>query len=335
MNVNKEMTGVDKKYFAIFNGAEGEDALSILTTKLFEKQKEEWTALADGHAMLQKALVREIDGGSWRGLIQCNPGRIVSSGAKIDPESLKNRPCFLCPDNLPARQQTILYRSNFNILCNPAPIFPGHLTVAAIRHVPQSLLGNVASLLLLAEDFGPGSTVFYNGPRAGASAPDHLHFHVVPRGVMPIEKEVLIQGREAEKKDVNGAKIFRTKGLVRGVLVVRADRVSAVVSAIERIVGVLGRSTLSEEEPMLNLFCSFSEGGWQLLLFPRLKHRPDAFFREGEGQLLVSPGSADMGGVVSAPREKDFHVLTAASIAEIYREVAFDDVMIGELFSEL
>jgi len=324
------------RYFAGFDGETVGVSLAGLAAELLGKQKKNWPALGEGYVALEKSLTKEIDGGNWRVQIQCNPRRIVSSGAKLDPEAIKRRPCFLCPENLPAAQEAILYRHDYNVLCNPAPIFPGHLTIAARRHTPQSLLENMDLLLLLAADFGPGTTVFYNGPRAGASAPDHLHFQVAPSGLMPIEKEALVQGRGADKKCIDGVEIFRTKGLARGVLVLRGAGDSAVIKAVERILRILGnRINASADEPPLNIFCTRTEGVWQLLLFPRLKHRPDAFFREGERQLVVSPGAADMGGVIVAPREKDFHALTAEKVADIYREVACDEALVGRLLAEL
>jgi hypothetical protein len=72
-----------------------------------------------------------------------------------------------------------------------------------------------------------------------------------------------------------------------------------------------------------------------MLLFPRLKGRPDSFFRKGGEQLVISPGAVEMGGVIISPRERDFYALTAETVAAIYREVAFDDVMIGEILAEL
>jgi len=328
--------GADSKYFSGFDGGKGRGSLTCLSAELLEKQKKNWPALAEGYDTLEKSLTREIDGGSWRVQLQCNPRRVVSSGAKLDPESIKNRPCFLCPENLPDGQEAILYRNHYNLLCNPAPIFPGHLTIAAVRHTPQALLENIDLLLLLADDFGSGTVVFYNGPRAGASAPDHLHFQAAPCGFMPIEKDVFIQGRGADKKSIDGVEIFRTKGLARGVLVMRGSRDSAVIGVVERILRTLGnRRTASAGEPLLNIFCTRTEEGWRLLLFPRLKHRPAAFFCEGEERLFVSPGAADMGGVIITPRESDFYALTAEKVADIYREVAFDDAMVGELLSEL
>jgi len=337
MASDKIANAPERGYFSIFTGRKGPGSLADPAAGLLNKQKKNWPVLGEGYAALEKSLTRQIDGGKWRVHIQCNPRRMVSSGAKLDPESIERRPCFLCPENLPAAQEAILYRDNYHILCNPAPIFPGHLTIAAIRHTPQSLLENIESLLLLADDFGPGTTVFYNGPRAGASAPDHLHFQAAPCGLMPIEEEALAApGQRIGARVRDGVEIFGTRGLARGVLVISGGSDSAVIRTFERIFAVLvGRLTFVEGEPPLNIFCSRIAEGWRLLLFPRLKHRPDAFFREGRDKLVLSPGAADMGGVIIAPREGDFSALTAAMVADIYREVAFDDAMVGEVLAGL
>jgi hypothetical protein len=154
---------------------------------------------------------------------------------------------------------------------------------------------------------------------------------------MPIEQDVGKQGRGGQVKYAGGVEVSRTEGLARGVLVISGGNPSTVISVVERILVILAaRPPVGQgEEPPLNVFCSRTEEGWRLLLFPRLKGRPSAFFREGEQRLVVSPGAVDMGGVIIAPRERDFHVLTAETVAEIYREVAFDDEMTGEVLAEL
>ena len=49
-------------------------------------------------------------------------------------------------------------------------------------HCPQAMEENIGHFLRLIKDFKEGLTVLYNGPRCGASAPDHLHFQVIPSG---------------------------------------------------------------------------------------------------------------------------------------------------------
>ena len=336
VNIHKdENVTLSEKYFGVYDGRDKGLSLAGISAELLAAQKETWSVLQNGYTALRESLVKEIDGGSWKVQIQCNTHRMFSSGAKVDPEAIKKRPCFLCPKNLPAEQKAILYRNNYHILCNPMPIFPGHLTIPHIRHIPQSLAEDMETMLLLADDFGDRTTIFYNGPRSGASAPDHLHFQAAPRGHMPIEEDVAKQIGKAKKKLIGTVAVFRTKGLGRGVLVIRGSDGAAIVSTVKRVLAILGCMTAAEGEPLLNVLCRRFEEGWELLIFPRLKHRPDAFYAEGEQQLIVSPGSADMSGVIIAPREKDFHRLTAGMVASIYREVVFDDAMVEKALSQL
>jgi hypothetical protein len=66
------------------------------------------------------------------------------------------------------------------------------------------------------------------------------------------------------------------------------------------------------------------ERKWQLVIFPRRKHRPEAFFRDGDARVVISPGVIDMGGVLITPVEKDFSRLDAAAVEGIYEEVSLD-----------
>ncbi len=204
---NGTVEELERRCFAVFDGARETVPLADLAAGLLERQKKNWPGLAEGYAALEAVRVREIRGDGWGVNVQFNPRRIVSSGANLDPESLRRRPCFLCPENLPPEQQAILYRDDYLILCNPAPIFPAHLTIAHVRHLPQSLPDNLEIFLRLAADFGPRTTVFYNGPRCGASAPDHLHFQAAPAGLLPVEEEILDPRKRVGARRRDGVEI--------------------------------------------------------------------------------------------------------------------------------
>jgi len=331
----KTEEGLMRECFAVFDGTGGTTPLADLSASLLAEQKKSWPGLAKGYEALEGSGLREISGEGWGVRIQFNPIRIASSGADIDPESIRRRPCFLCPGHRPTEQQAILYRNDYLILCNPMPIFPGHLTIAHRRHLPQTLRGNIIPFLRLASDFGPRMILLYNGPFAGASAPDHLHFQAAPAGLMPVEKEIPDPRKRAgswRRKDV---KICRAAGLERGILIIEGEKEEAVASAAEEAIKALGRLTLSDGEPLLNLLCTHTGEGWRLLLFPRRSHRPDAYSREGEDGLLISPGAADMGGLLVTPRERDFRALTPELVAGIFREVAFDDVAVEALLDAI
>jgi ribosomal protein S18 acetylase RimI-like enzyme len=330
-----EDAALPRRLDSVYPGRGDAPPLIEAASGLLERQRKEWPGLAEGYAALEAVRVREIRGESWRVKVQFNPRRIVSSGARLDPESIRGRPCFLCREHLPPEQRAILYREAYLVLCNPAPIFPGHLTIAHLRHLPQSLPNNLEIFLQLAVDFGPRMIVFYNGPRCGASAPDHLHFQAAPAGLMPVEKEILAHGNRAEGKKRDAAVLWRAEGIGRGAFVIEGEHAAGVTAAFGEAVGALRRTVPSDDEPMMNVFCAHTGEGWRLMLFPRRKHRPDAYFREGEGRLCVSPGAVEMGGVFITHREEDFRALDPELVREVYREVAFDDAATAALFDAL
>jgi hypothetical protein len=355
-----------RRLFAVFPEKEN-PSLDALAKRLLERQKISWPGLAEGHAALEEARIREIRGDNWTVKVQFNPRRIVSTGARLDSEAIRRRPCFLCLSNLPPEQRAILYRETFVVLCNPAPIFPGHLTIAHCRHLPQSILENLEILLRLAADFGPGMTLFYNGPRCGASAPDHLHFQAAPAGLVPVEAEVLEPGNRVGVRRLKGVSLWRTQGLGRGILVIEGSSAASVASAFGETLAALFHLTgsasrrprpargveghnakqipslpgslapqaesyrLSADEPMVNLLCTHTGSAWRVIVFPRRTLRPAAYYHEGEKRLLVSPGAVDMCGMVITPLEKDFLVLDRGLLEEVFREVALDDSALDSL----
>ena len=312
------------KIFASFNGGKSEPALSGLCLNLLTQQKSLWPELSKGIAALDHVSVRDLQCNGFSVKLQFNPARIISSAAPVDPQSIKQRPCFLCTENLPEAQKGILYRQNFLILCNPFPIVKRHYTVSHINHIPQSLSGAIPFLLDLAKDLSPDFDVFYNGPRAGASAPDHLHFQAAPAGVLPVEKELRENHNRRPVKLIDGISLFRAGNLGREVLVIEGKTIDSIETALLTIIDRLKTAIPTSDEPMMNLFCSCRGNTWRLVIFPRRKHRPDAFFREGDARVVVSPGVIDMGGLLITPIEKDFDRLDAAAVEGIYGEVSLD-----------
>jgi len=79
---------------------------------------------------------------------------------------------------------------------------------------------------------------------------------------------------------------------------------------------------LQQGEPMINLLAYYDDS-WQVLLFPRDRHRPWQYFEEGEQNILLSPASVDMGGTLITPLEKDFEKITREDIMDIFSQVSF------------
>jgi ribosomal protein S18 acetylase RimI-like enzyme len=320
---------------ATFTGTTKLPALDEIVARLLAGQQQTWAGLGEGYAALAEARVREVRGERWRVMIQFNPRRMASSSARIDPASPPKRPCFLCLGNLPPDQKAILYRDAYLILCNPAPIFPGHLTIAGCLHRPQSFAEHQELFLRLAQDFGPRMIVFYNGPFCGASAPDHLHFQAAPAGILPVEREVQAATNRGRVRTFDGTVLRATAGLGRGIIVIGGEDAAGVGAVLGKVIGALHSQDQPGGEPLMNLIGTHTGRTWRVIVFPRRKHRPDAYFREGAERILVSPGAVDMGGLIVTPREEDFRVLDRELIQGIFREVACDDAAVDTLLKDL
>jgi hypothetical protein len=204
------------------------------------------------------------------------------------------------------------------------PVFSSHFTVSHLDHRVQVIAEHIDTFLQLMADFGSGWTMLYNGPRCGASAPDHLHFQAAPSGQMPIEKEIREGKRLTLMKQVDNVLLYHLRDLGREVIILEGNEPMAVGIAFKGFLNVLKKVLLIDEEPMMNIAGFYEERRWCLVIFPRKKHRPDAFFREGDARVVVSPGVIDMGGLLITPIEKDFDRLDAAAVEGIYGEVSLD-----------
>ena len=73
----------------------------------------------------------------------------------------------------------------------------------------------------------------------------------------------------------------------------------------------------------------------RLVVIPRKRHRPSFYGTEGEGTMLLSPASVDMGGVFITPLEKDFNALDADLILKILDELCLSSAEINEIASNV
>jgi len=335
MGIVIQPTILNQKTHTTFDGEENSKNLPGLCLELLSEQKKVWLDLQKGYESLKDVKERDIPCRGFSVRIQYNPARIKSSTASVDKRNAADRGCFLCLDCLPEAQKGILYRSDYLILCNPMPVFSFHFTVSHLDHRLQAIDEHIDTFLQLIADFGSDWRVLYNGPKCGASAPDHLHFQAALSGQMPIEKEIREEKRLTLMRQVDGVLFYRAKDLGREVIVLEGDDPMAVGIILKRYLNALRKVLLVNEEPMVNIAGFHEEKKWYLMIFPRRKHRPDAFFREGDARIVVSPGVIDMGGLLITPLEKDFQRLDAATVESIYNEVSLEKNTVGKTIDEM
>ena len=272
-------------------------------SRFFNRQLEMWEDARHRFRDLKHVEVRQL---SDQLKVQFNPARIVSTGAKIDKHTLGERPCFLCERNRPKEQMTKQIDDHFQLLVNPFPILPVHFTIPATKHQPQSIYrhyGEMHRLLSLHSEL----MVFYNGPKCGASAPDHLHFQAGTSGVLPLQTNW--QRLSRNLTDVISLTDEEKISVLRDFLVPAFVIISKSEDSDEELFHRLYRSMPmrgDESEPMMNIIAWRKGDEFISVVIPREKHRPDAYFAEGEAQMMVSPGALDMAGLIITPREEDF-----------------------------
>lgn len=272
-------------------------------SRFFNRQLEMWEDARHRFRDLKHVEVRQL---SDQLKVQFNPARIVSTGAKIDKHTLGERPCFLCERNRPKEQMTKQIDDHFQLLVNPFPILPVHFTIPATKHQPQSIYrhyGEMHRLLSLHSEL----MVFYNGPKCGASAPDHLHFQAGTSGVLPLQTNW--QRLSRNLTDVISLTDEEKISVLRDFLVPAFVIISKSEDSDEELFHRLYRSMPmrgDESEPMMNIIAWRKGEEFISVVIPREKHRPDAYFAEGEAQMMVSPGALDMAGLIITPREEDF-----------------------------
>lgn len=299
---------------------------------LLSEQLREWEQARLNYEALANVESKDFSFDGFVIKVQFNPARIQSSAAKVDAKSIQERKCFLCPANLPEVQKGIPFENTYQILVNPFPIFPQHFTIPTYQHVDQLILYRYEDMLNLAKSLNE-YTFFYNGPKCGASAPDHAHFQAGSKGFLSIEKDIRTIDKELifEAEDLT---VYAFKNYLRNGLLVGAEDKNQAVDFFNKLYLLLDIKE-GEKEPMMNIISWYEDGKWFSCIFPREKHRPACFFAEGDDNILISPASVDLGGVFITPLEKDFNKITSGDIQLILKEVCISDDNMLSLISKI
>ena len=301
-------------------------------SRFFNRQLEVWADARHRFRDLKHVETRQL---SDQLKLQWNPARIVSTGAKIDKKTLGERPCFLCDKNRPKEQMSKQIDEKFHLLVNPFPILPVHFTIPARKHQPQLIYKNYGEMhrfISLHSDL----MVFYNGPKCGASAPDHLHFQAGTNGILPLQTNW--QRLSRNLTDVISLNDEEKISVVRDFLVPAFVIISKSAESDEALFRRLYKAMPQrgdETEPMMNIISWRKGEEFISVVIPREKHRPEAYFAEGDAQFVVSPGALDMSGLIITPREEDFRKLTEEKALSLLQECGVSEEKMNAIIAKL
>jgi hypothetical protein len=291
---------------------------------LLAQQQETWPMLRQAAADFSEIEYKKLIVKGSEVFAQFNPKRIVSTAAPVDQAAIKQRPCFLCVENLPPEEKGISFGEELVVLCNPFPVLRDHLVISSRRHVPQTIRGNFDRQLDLTLELGDKWFTIYNGPRCGASAPDHLHFQACSREILPLIREIEDWDRQIILK-TGSIELYTLQNYRLNLIVARSEDRAALIKWFDAALNSLAQVTASSEEPMINLVVTYENGKWMAIVFPRGRHRPSSYDAEGNAKLTVSPAAIDLSGVLVVPRPDHFARISAHDVERIYAEVTLDD----------
>lgn len=301
-------------------------------SRFFNRQLEVWTDARHRFRDLKHVETRQF---SDQLKLQWNPARIVSTGATIDKKTLGERPCFLCDKNRPKEQMSKQIDEKFHLLVNPFPILPVHFTIPARKHQPQLIYKNYGEMhrfISLHSDL----MVFYNGPKCGASAPDHLHFQAGTNGILPLQTNW--QRLSRNLTDIISLNDEEKISVVRDFIVPAFVIISKSAESDEALFRRLYKAMPQrgdETEPMMNIISWRKGEEFISVVIPREKHRPEAYFAEGDAQFVVSPGALDMSGLIITPREEDFRKLTEEKVLSLLQECGVSEEKMNAIIAKL
>lgn len=295
--------------------------LNAQIKSLFHEQVSNWELARANFDGLETVQTKSFPFGDFDVKVQFNPARIVSSGAKVDAKTIAERKCFLCAENRPAEQKGV-EAGDYIILVNPFPIFPEHFTIPRKEHVDQQILPYFSDMLELAKALDD-YLIFYNGPKCGASAPDHMHFQAGTKDFLPLVNDYKrLKDKQASLLvTTETMQLYQFNNYLRTVYCIESNDLESAKAAFEKLYAHYSED--ENTEPMMNIVCLFENNKWNIFILPRKAFRPWQYTAEADKQLLVSPATVEMGGIFITPIEKHFERITKKDIESIFEQVSF------------
>jgi len=302
--------------------------------KFIKDQLSVWHLASENYRDLKKVQTKSLTAGGMNVVLQYNPNRKISSEARLDQKSISERPCFLCPENRPKEQTHTGFNGRkgrkYRVTLNPYPIFPSHLVISSRSHTPQSIWHRYQDAI----DFvkaNPDTVCFYNGPKSGASAPDHMHFQACPSGLMPLQVKadsLLVAPAQSQEltylTSIKEAELYHFNGFANGVFFLKALTPKSLAKLFYRLLDCAPVKE-GESEPRFNMLVWKCGREIRSAVVFREKHRSSHYLSGGEDCLHMSPGCADMSGVFVAPEASDFEKMDDRLLAELIKEVCISE----------
>ena len=303
--------------------------------RFFNRQLEKWDDARNRYHELRNVRTRELAMGASSIQVQWNPARMVSTGASIDKKAIAERPCFLCEANRPKEQTKKSVDNHFDLLVNPYPILPTHFTIPSVKHEPQRIRDIYGEIHKLLDEY-PELMVFYNGPKCGASAPDHAHLQAGTSGRLPLQMSWQRLSRNLTllislNDDEN---ISLIDEYPCPALLIRSHTPYGDEQLFLRLYEALPMQN-DDAEPMMNIVSWRCDDEYLSVVFPRGKHRPDCYYAQGNDQYIISPGALDMAGLIITPRQEDFERLTSEKALSILNEVSLPKEQLQQVIEKL
>lgn len=296
-------------------------SLNPLVSNLFHEQVSNWELARANFEGLKTVQTKSFSFGDFEVKVQFNPARIVSSGAKVDAKTIAERKCFLCAENRPAEQKGV-DAGEYIVLVNPFPIFPEHFTIPRKEHVDQQILPYFSDMLELAKALDD-YLIFYNGPKCGASAPDHMHFQAGTKDFLPLANDYkrLKETHASLLVTTETMQLYQFNNYLRTVYCIESNDLESAKAAFEKLYAHYSED--ENTEPMMNIIGLFENNKWNIFILPRKAFRPWQYTAEADKQLLVSPATVEMSGIFITPIEAHFERITKKDIESIFEQVSF------------
>ncbi|MCI1779462.1 MAG: DUF4922 domain-containing protein [Bacteroidales bacterium] len=301
---------------------------SDIADALLKKDLETWSVASERFGALAGVSIKRLRVGCFDFKVQYNPARVVSTTAKIDAETLRNRKCFLCREYRQVGQdavRVICDGGEYDLIVNPFPIFNRHFTIVDDVHVRQHIEGRFIDMVSLAKSLC-NHIVFYNGPKCGASAPDHLHFQAGNKGELPLQTDFDKLDRKVFYKTAR-TRLSYVVNFANGCFILESHCRRDITRVFNLFMSVLPVKK-GDWEPMMDILVWFERTDnkrdpnlWRAAVFVRRQLRPSCYTAKGEKHLLVSPASVDFGGIFVTPRKEDFDKITSGDIEKIFSEI--------------
>lgn len=200
----------------------------------------------------------------------------------------------------------------------------GSPSILLYKHHVLKSHERILHYILSLADNSTEDCVLYDGTEIDDKHKKHFYLQTIDKNKLPVIKDCEKEKYSELIYQNNNESVHMLKNYLRSGFLISGKDFEWIFDCFEEVEKQIGRNYSLGKFPYLNLIAWKESDFYNLLVFPRVVHRPSQYYAHDSTYLNIEPGAADLGGCILAYSDEVFNRLDSVLIRNIYQQITFN-----------